>query len=289
MRLTAYLLVWVLVSLGVGCQDVAPFSNSSTIHLELGESESIVGGDAVEDTDPVARSTVAFYYNPPHSDHVMNFCTGTIVSSELILTAAHCLADVANELKISLDDLKSRVLVGFGTKVVTQKSDSRVYFLNIRSLAVHQDYKVNSVQNATQEPMYDIALVRLSNKIPPDFRAARLAKDVAYVREGSKLTLAGYGLVNGVTLEEAKQLMKVDVQVAIPKVTEVQFAYRVQDGKSACSGDSGGPAYAVSNTGQLVVVGVTSWGDPFCQKAGVYTSVPALVGWVVDTFKSLKK
>jgi secreted trypsin-like serine protease len=287
MRLRAWLVGWVFVSFGVGCQNGSSLSNVGTTHLELGESQSIVGGDAVEEAEPIARSTVAFYYNPPQSDHVMNFCTGTIVSSELILTAAHCLADVANELKISLDDLKSRVLVGFGTQIVTQKTDPRVQFLSIRSFAIHQNYKVDSFQNATKEPMYDIALVRLSNKIPTGYRAARLAKDKAYIKEGSQLTLAGYGIVNGVTQEEAKQLMKVDVHVAVPKVTEVQFAYRVQDGKSSCSGDSGGPAYARNNTGQLVVVGVTSWGDQFCRKFGVYTSVPALIGWVMDTFKSL--
>jgi len=285
MRLNKLVLVVLLTTGGMSCQKTG---NTSSLYSQgLGESASIVGGETVEAADPVALSTVALYFNPARSNRVMNFCTGTIVTGELVLTAAHCLVDVADDLKVSLDELKDQILIGFGTQIVTQRTDSRVRFISLRSLLVHQDYKISSVQNASKEPMYDIALVRLSERIPEGYRVARLATDESYLTEGQRLTLAGYGLVNGVTQEEAKNLQKVEVRVTVPKLTSVQFAYHVVGGKSACSGDSGGPAYAINARGHLVVVGVTSWGDQFCKLMGVYTSVPALSGWIHEAFKLL--
>ena len=53
----------------------------------------IIGGDPVESDDKVALSTVAIMYKGV-DDQLVSNCTGTLISSDLVLTAAHCVVDV---------------------------------------------------------------------------------------------------------------------------------------------------------------------------------------------------
>jgi len=69
------------------------------------------------------------------------------------------------------------------------------------------------------------------------------------------------------------------VKLSNAKFTETEILFNFMDGKGACHGDSGGPAFAVIN-GKLFVIGVTSRapslsGGETCLEGAVYTSVPA--------------
>jgi secreted trypsin-like serine protease len=57
----------------------------------------------------------------------------------------------------------------------------------------------------------------------------------------------------------------------------------VENGKSACFADSGGPAYFLTEDGNYVIGGITSWGDGYCAKMGAYTSVPAFAEFILET------
>merc|ERR1719431_2338746 len=55
-------------------------------------------------------------------------------------------------------------------------------------------------------------------------------------------------------------------------------------GKDTCNGDSGGPLMKLDRkAGELVLVGLTSWGPANCglqREAGVYTSVADHLTWI---------
>lgn len=257
-------------------------------HFQDSSQKQIVNGEAVSEQDPIAASTVAIYIEMEYgtSTRFQNICTGTLVSSEYVLTAAHCLADVSESLQITIPELIQKLYVVFGTKVVISKNDPAVHVVPLINGAVHTQYQIGSVVRAEEEPMYDIALLKLAEGAPASARPAKLGLDVV-LKKGMTVVLAGYGLTNGVLQTRAKGLNKVEVTIQNPAINPVQFSYMTFAGKSACSGDSGGPAYLLDQKGDIYVIGVTSWGDEYCREIGAYTSVPAFKDWILQTVAAL--
>lgn len=263
---------------------------------EEGDSHSfITNGTKVEKTDIVSRSTVALYLKSPSKQSktaMRNFCTGTLIDSTHVLTAAHCFADAAQDLGITEEQLRDSSLVVFGTPLVKDSTDKSVETRSLKNVIIHDKYYVGSVQKATQEAMYDVALIQLSQPAPATAVSAKLGLD-AHLQAGTNVVLAGFGLVGqflAIFPIEAKQLMKVTVKIDNPKLSETQFSYKKIDSKGSCSGDSGGPAYIVNADGSLTVVGITSWGDSSCRQMGAYTNVasPLIGQWITEAVSALQ-
>ncbi len=253
-------------------------TSNSDSHIKLNQSQSkIVNGEAVIEEDPIAKSTVALYLaDTGKPGSIQNFCTGTLVAKNIVITAAHCIKDFADMLNISTEELITRIRIGFGTQVVKNEADTKVSFEIIKQVLIHPDYTGGMVRNAKRVPMPDLALILLENDAPETTVPATLGSNLSHlIKSGTPLTLAGYGVTSGVQKTLATQLMKVDVTITNPKVTSAQFSYNVINRKTACMGDSGGPAYVKTEDGNLTVIGVTSWGDRTCTSIGVYTSIPA--------------
>jgi V8-like Glu-specific endopeptidase len=262
-------------------------SEYSSEGFQLGLAQSrIVNGEPVADEDPVAKSTVALYLaDKEQTGSVRNICTGTLIAKNIVISAAHCFKDVAELfLKIPLDELIQRMRIGFGTQIVKSESDSRVTFIKIKKVILHPDYVSNMVKQAKRIPMPDLSLIQLESDAPDSAIPTLLGLNMSnIIQKGTPLTLAGYGLTSGEEQTQAKQLMKVDVNIYNPALTSAQFSYNVVDEKTACMGDSGGPAYYKTDKGSMVVVGVTSWGDNTCTSIGVYTNIPAFSDFISST------
>lgn len=261
---------------------------ATSINQELSEdsSQGIVGGSAVRSNDVYGKSTVALYLDMPLREggtKLINFCTGTLIADELVLTAAHCFADFAQDLGVSIERLRPYLRVGFGTKIAKDLQDTSVEFRSLKAISVHKDYQIGSVGTAAEESMEDIALVRLNDRAPASAQTAALPGDESHLEKGKAITLVGFGLTNGREQTRATRMNRVTVKIDNPRLTAAQFSYSVENRKSACSGDSGGPAYVRNRAGKVFVIGVTSWGDMNCEELGAYTSVSAFLPWIMET------
>jgi hypothetical protein len=261
--------------------------NSADLGLNVAE---IVNGEPVATADPIAQATVNIYLDLSRQEPrrgLQNVCTGTLIAPQVVLTAAHCFADLSQRMQIDIDELRDITHIGFGTSVIKSFDAAVSAGIELRKvvkLAVHPKHRVNSFGEARTSPMHDVAVLKLEAIAPDSAKVAKLATEAGTLIKDMSLDFAGFGVINGRDFMHATQLMKTRVKIDKPNFSNTQFSYTITGGRTACSGDSGGPAYLtdLDASGSLVVFGVTSWGDRTCTQFGVYTSVLAMLPWLQE-------
>jgi secreted trypsin-like serine protease len=171
-----------------------------------------------------------------------SFCTGTLIGPHTVLTAAHCV--------VNLDPSQAAFGIGSSQSQLTE-------VLPIALATVYPQYDAQQLIN-------DVAVVTLSADASIAPMPMNQAMDASWV--GKTVTLVGFGVDNGP--QQTGGGIKRDVDVTIAQIDATTLHYTTQQGKSACNGDSGGPAFAEVG-GSLVVAGITSYGDLACQQFGV--------------------
>ncbi|GJE29506.1 S1 family peptidase [Methylobacterium organophilum] len=166
-------------------------------------------------------------------------CSGTLISQDVVLTAAHCVMHEA------------------GYNVVVVDPSFRQRRIRAVAAAMHPDF----VSGTTPEdqPGIDLALLKLAQPVGPGFRP--LDPRGGAIGTGDSVDIAGFGVVaenrrgTARTLRTAHLVSIGSLQVA-NRVTVVTDARRMAEtaGAGACLGDSGGP---ILRGGQMV--GVVSW------------------------------
>lgn len=264
--------------------------NATSTNVDPASASGIVNGTAVEESDVVSRSTAALYIKFPQGDRVAQFCTATLVGARVLTTAGHCLLAVSQSTGLDVKDLVPHLRVAFGLKRASISTDENVKFISLKEAVVHPDFRLDALVGANEQtPIPDVAILQLAEDAPAGYEPAELLRDEALLQEGTSLILAGYGLTQAPpTAKQADELRRINVKVLKAKYNPAQFSYEVAEGRSACSGDSGGPAYLSDSagTGRLILAGVTSFGDRQCSNLGVYTSVPAMINWIDEQIKS---
>lgn len=225
------------------------------------DSVGIVNGTIVPQKEELARSVVAVV---AELDQGQALCTGTILSQEIILTAAHCV------------DHTVQLAVVFGSNVNLAKPD----------ILRAADGYVQNPNWEKSESSGDLALIHFTGGLPPGFKPVQLAPKGTALGRGTSVLMIGYGVTDGITQKGSGVLRETQSQIlGTNSNSEI-----ISDGRttSVCFGDSGGPMFA--ELGQhMVQVGVAhSVLDKACSKASVHTLVGDYMDWILRTTARLE-
>ncbi|XP_020806524.1 trypsin beta [Drosophila serrata] len=231
--------------------------------LELQRNPRVVGGHLSD------------VRNQPHMVNIRrrgNFeCGGSLITSQCVLTAAHCLNDGP----------PSDFVVRGGVTYLSDMSNARY----VRKVLLPSAYSRTTLD-------HDVAILQLQQPLQ-----ASIARPIGLAlnspRPGSFVRVSGWGLTDSDSTTLPNQLHSVHVKVMPQRecrnlyrgyrnITTTMFCASVPGLKDACAADSGGPV--VNAHGFLV--GVVSWGRAHrCAAAdspGVYSDVNYLSDWIVD-------
>lgn len=177
-----------------------------------------------------------------------NYCTGTVIAPRKVVTAAHCL----DELAATAFDF-----------ALGPDSANPTTVIKVTGGAQHPQWDKSNILN-------DIAYLTLETDAPVTPSLVLNTLDSSWLNVD--LLFVGYGVDDG---ERASgNGIKRSVTMPISEVGATQFAYETA-GKNTCSGDSGGPAFFIDPAGNYLLAGTTSYGDTYCLEYGVDTSVSA--------------
>lgn len=246
---------------------------SSISSSDTGDSESIIGGSVVSNAEGIAQSTVLLLDTEKGA-----LCTGNIIAANLILTAAHC-----------TQAHPERIIAIFSTRMPQSSQDLQKMVW--RRIIGGKTSAAWPLLNASKDKEWgDIALLKFDGALPTGYKAAKLLANKAVLRNGMTVTLAGFGITDGIRHTDTDALRKVDVKFADVNFSSTELLMDQRQGRGACHGDSGGPAL-IKVAGSDVLVGVTSRGskDPqdTCLQFSVYTSVVAHLNWIKKTSAEL--
>lgn len=272
---------------------MGPDESPAFIQTEASSDSGIVGGTRVPEKDDIAHITVQIFTLQVQKDNLgrlgitgVSSCTGSILAEDIILTAAHCTSDNPNYIFLYFSVLPPEDMKEFIASVPTNPLVRRVIGGKVGS----NWPKLSPGQAADWG---DIALLKFKGGLPEGFHTAQLLPSTVELKAQQSVTLAGFGLTNGVTAKQAPQLLKVEVNILEPNYSKSEMIVDSGNGKGPCHGDSGGPAYVIVN-GQRYISGTTSRAerktDPkgLCIGDTVYTKVQPYAGWIKNTMKVLQ-
>jgi hypothetical protein len=271
-----------LLGITLGCGDPA----AAEWKDEFGAvSEKVVGGWAAT-TDQIF-ATVEIRRAGADS----GFCSGTLISPSVVVTAAHCAVVEPEEGAIrSAAPSSLQVVAGHLTsRAVTSSMVRSVFRVHVHEGYDHDFIMGRSRSGAGQGGIgspHDIALLFLTVPFKDLPNAPMLATDHALqlLRHGDVGFVAGYGIYD---LEDhlTGELYISDAVIDILGEQELMTRRADQLGDS-CYGDSGGPLYVPTEEGEFLV-GLVSRGRSDvkrdCGDGGVYTLLSAYLPWIVET------
>lgn len=201
-------------------------------------------------------------------------CTGTLLTKDWILTAAHCIDPAV--LGQSQQQITTGLRVHFDTINIFQSAGMVV---RASEIIKHPQFSVNDLASG-----HDIGLIRLATPVtdrPPV--PVNFTHDKAPI--GIGVTMVGYGVTSRSQPNSAGVLRVVDqtsVSCAAGGASDdTLLCFSQVNGKGKCEGDSGGPSFAMID-GQQWQVGVTSFGDQNCAQFGADTRTDAESAFVLQ-------
>jgi secreted trypsin-like serine protease len=197
------------------------------------------------------------------------FCGGSLIASDTVLTAAHCTAG------LTPDEMQ----VAVGREQLSDESSGQV---------------IDVIGYAEYPGRGDAAILRLAQPVEIDPVGLATPEQAALYAPGGDATAVGWGLRREYGYQPSDNLREVDVPIVSDRACARAYGHDVvttsteicagAKGRDTCAGDSGGPLLVWDEAGTPFQVGITSFGHG-CARArypGVYTEVPAILDFLTD-------
>lgn len=235
----------------------------------------IVGGEEADPSDFLWMA--AIIRSKPTSGEVRPFCGGSLITRRHILTAAHCLENLAPR----------DVLVRLGSydfDDATASSFSADYAIDQFRVPATYSKKTHAA---------DIAIMRLKTPLQTsdNYKTVCMPQPRrSYV--GALGTVTGYGSQSQTFRRAAPKLRQVTVPIWENRKCSVVYKRNLTEsflcagyeegGKDACQGDSGGPLMTEGPNERMMIVGVVSHGIGCGSPGypGVYTRTTTFLDWI---------
>jgi secreted trypsin-like serine protease len=293
-----------LSTLGAAAALVLLWSASAGAQDRGSVQPRVVGGSTASISQYPWQAAVVFSPSKVGGDaHQRQFCGGSLLTSRIVITAAHCVYDTDPDCSLlclpgqsRLDPNDVDVVLGRTTLSDTSQGSERAVSVVKYQANYNPDYRGDGV------PRYDVAyLVLASASAQPQIKIARTDEGALW-DAGSPVDVSGWGSTSACftfcggtvdTLRAARVAVIADSTCGSSSVYGLDFdpatmlcAGNLSGGTDSCSGDSGGPLQAPLAAGGYRLVGITGWGKG-CGESnapGVYTRVagPTMRGLIQD-------
>jgi secreted trypsin-like serine protease len=238
--------------------------------------------------------------NHPWQIRVGANCGGSLISSNIILTAAHCLMN------------NPKHIYGLGSG----NSNGLLKIAGIKNSIIHPEYDDSSLIN-------DIAILELDTHVKFDKRLSsiQLARPIDLPDVGTKVKTSGWGWSKRSAtgfgyfglleadlkivehLRDSQQYTPADLNNLANKLEMSNLSNFVKgsiiltfgDYKQAtCNGDSGGPLSTLNSNGDRILIGTTSFGVDMidsatgCDGLSGFTSIPFYYHWIIEEVERIE-
>ena len=245
-----------------------------------GARAAIVGGSAA----PAGQLPWLAYIHDAQGGGAYEWCTGTVVSPNLVLTAAHCVEDVSS----------GTLYPATNFTVVTGSVDwSDTAHAQVSAVAqvIPDKTTVEASPNGINV-VGDAALLQLETSTTAPAVTLYDGSNAALIAPGTLATIAGWGLESASATAAPEALQEGQTVIQDPDwcydEQQTQFQTTAQlcavddpsNSTSACNGDSGGPLL-VDASGSWTQVGITSASDA-CdpQRPDIFTRLDTVRPWI---------
>jgi hypothetical protein len=249
--MTALLPFFLIACSSAGSDDTQKAANAcEVVGLPSAKSAKIINGDTCDQIQSAAVVRIAAFVETSEGTIPVPICTGTAVSANQVLTAAHC---------VTVSSIQGNTISGFGIitgevgNVTVRKAESYSIPPGLASIdgALVQDAAL-----LTFEQSLGIATLPLLTSQVPNIG------ETGYVY--------GYGKRNeGTTVGEGDDFFTLEAGAMTIESVDSEYVTVLFDGRgtNVCNGDSGGPLIVLRN-GKPAVVGLVSQGTVEGCRAG---------------------